>query len=342
MWMAGGNYQFAYAQTEDGELYSWGYGGDGALGTGGFQNYYRPERVKYPWAKFGGIKKIIPHGHGAENVTIVLTNDGQLHGCGNLADDSYPTYGAGSSGDNYTPKFTPLARLMEPKAQSLGLGTKHTQVGALVDVTRNVDDFWLFGMGGMQHTIVVKEKGTGLMYGWGSNGNAQLPIFRKSMGIDEYSADNPYSAPNLAFPALLNTLNMNDIKYVQNSLEGSSASYMFLNSDGRVMANGSNGNPAVRGLGYPNSLNPSSALRRTQKLPWETWFTDYSPAQIRFAEKVNMLSSANEGGTAFFLMITTNNRFVVLNQGPSWYYTWDPAVEGTNGFTNNTPNRQDF
>jgi alpha-tubulin suppressor-like RCC1 family protein len=338
MWMSGGNYQNSYAMTEDGELYSWGYGGDGALGTGSFQNFYRPERIKYNWTMYGGIKKIQMKGYAAESVLVVLTNDGTLHGCGNIYDDSYPIYGAGSNNNTYTPIMTPLAQLMNERSQSLGV---HREVGALVDVTRNVEDFWLFGAGGMAHTIIVKEKNTGLMYGWGYNGYNQLPVFRRSIGIDEYSADNPYTGPNLAFPALLMTLNFTNIKYIQNAGQDSNGTYMWLNSDGRVMTNGGNGQPQVKGLGILG-MNPDSSLRRTQKLPWETHFTDYAPVQLRFAEKVLMMSSTNEGSTAGFQFITTNNRFVNINQGWSWYYSWDPTAQGTNGFSNGTPIRVDF
>lgn len=342
MWMTGGNYQSSFALSADGDLYAWGYGGDGNLGTSAFQNHYRPERVKYNWKQFGGIKKILFRGHAAESVTIVLTNDGQLHGTGNINDGSYPIFGAASNGDTYVPRFTPLARLFEAKAGSLGYGSAtHKEVGSVIDVTRNVEDFWIFGDGGMAHTIIIKEKTTGLMYGWGYNGHSQLSPFRKAINFDEYSSDNPYGWPNLAFPTLLNMGNMTDIKYIQNCLQGAAACYMYQNSDGRLWTNGSGGYH-IRGIGSLG-WNPSSALRRTQKLPWETWFTDQSPTQVRFAEKANIISSTNEGtGAPGCLIITTNNRFVVLNHGWSWHYSWDPTVEGTYGFNNSTPTRVDF
>lgn len=341
MWMSGGNYAFAYAMTEDGDLYSWGYGSDGATGNQSFYNQYRPEKVKYTWSQFGGIKKIIPWGYNAEAVCIVLTNDGTLHGTGNLGDGSNPIFGAGTTMDTYVPTFTPLAQLFEAKSNSLGLGNKLNAIANLINITRSCDDFWVHG-NGQVHNIIAKQKGTGLMFTWGHYLYNALPVFDRSVNQAEYAGDNPYAQPNMAFPTLLYMGNMTDIKHVQTVAEGANCSLCWWNSDGRLWVSVGNGGYAMRGIGSLVA-NPSSALRRTQKLPWETFFTDYSPTQMRFAERYNVLASCTDGSNGGFMGVSTNNRFVMVNSNMGWNYSWDPSGgESTYAFNNSSPTRQDI
>ena len=247
VWGSGYSYQKAYAITEDGYMYSWGYNGEGALGLGDFYNKYRPERVPYNWKQFGGIKKSIRQGSAGEDAHVVLCNDGSLHMCGNIGDGSYPIYGAGTTMDTYVPRFVPMAQTLFARANSLGI--KSNTVGALVDVSRNCEDFWYISRADAFHLIFMKEKGTGLIYHVGHS-NSSIPIFDRDRISGEYYGDNPYEINNHAFPTRVATGPMTDIKYINFPGNSSNYSVVFQNSDGRLWTNGYNSSGyAMRGIG---------------------------------------------------------------------------------------------
>ena len=327
MWMAGGNYVFAYAQTQDGELYSWGSRNQGALGLGESRDVYRPERVKYDWAKYGGIKKVQLYGYSNEGIVIVLTNDGTLHGTGNIIDDSHSIFGSGSTNDTAiynTWRFTPLARLLETKVNSLGYNRKSNSIGYMLDVTRNVENFW--AQGSSYFNIFVKEKGTGLMYGWGYNGYGSMPVFNRAVGYPEQYDRSHITTVNIVFPTLLDMGNMTDIKHVQRT--GSiNAGFVFWNADGRLWSNGSGNNYTTRGIDTSlGAANPTMGWRRAIKLPWESFISDHVPTQTRFAEKACILTGLAEGTTTGGVVFTTtNNRLVRMHNSG---YGWDVVGKG--------------
>lgn len=331
MWVGGGNYGSTWAQTEDGELYSWGYNGTGQLGQGHFRDSARPERVKYNWARYGGIKKLIHSGYGSETAVVVLTNDGQLHMTGNVGDGSYPIYGAGTTVNTHLHSFQPAAQLFYARPNSLGIGNKRTDQGNMIDVMRNLENFWLFSYGGAQFALVMKERGTGIMYHVGLQPGC-FPVYHRTLNRDEYNADNPVgSQPNLAFPAPLVMGNKTDIKYVARSGNDSNMSAVFLNSDGTIWTNGQNGGYYFRGFGSNGPADPTAQLVRHSgvRLPWEHYIRSNLPLQPRFHEKVNYISSTHEGAASAFGLITTNGRFVTAGGTFSWYYGWDPASQTT-------------
>jgi hypothetical protein len=79
-WATGnGSNGACFAINTDGDVFGWGYNGNGGLGNGDFRNQWRPQRVKYDFHKFGGIKKWISQGHGSYDGRVVLCNDGSIH-----------------------------------------------------------------------------------------------------------------------------------------------------------------------------------------------------------------------------------------------------------------------
>lgn len=337
VWMQGYDNQSCFAQTIDGELYAWGYNGDGRLGLDTMRQYvFRPERVKYNWNKYGGIAKFSCVGNGGACITIVQTNDGSIHGCGYLGQGSLPVYGAGITQDSYVPAFTPLAQVLNVRANSLGLGRKTRDIGALIDVTRNVDEFWLMAGGGPSDaTLFIKEKGTGAMYAMGWN-YGSVPVFTRSAVAAEYAANNPHVVPNMAFPTLIDMGNMTDIKYIAKSGTDTSLSLMFQNRDGRLWSNGYGTNYNSRGIGQA-AADPYGDLRRLMKLPWETYWTSYTPTQARIAEPANLLMGWSQAsGQSGFAIITSNSRLISIGGQMDYYYGRDPGQTANNGASNDT------
>ena len=343
IWGFGGNYQSSCAQTADGELYTWGYNGTGQLGQDHFRNSYRPERVKYNWQKYGGIKKVMCKGYGSECVIVVLCNDGSIHMCGNIGDGSYPIWGAGVLPGNNSPVYTPMAWLFYSRLNSLGIGNKRRDQGTLIDVSRNCDDMWVQSQGGAQFALIMKEKGTGIMYVTGIN-NGNYSWYQRVTNRDEYSGDNPMSnQPNLSFPAPLAMGNKTDIKYVQFS--GDSSAVCFHNSDGTLWttgeASGSDMMSAGTGANGPN--DPTAQHVRNSRLPWESFHRNYNPRQPRFHEPISMLGSSRADGQACWGGLTSNSRAVFVGQALEWYYGWDTASNPSNwGWRSGNFNRTDL
>lgn len=326
-WMSGYDYQSSYALTEDGEIYSWGYNGYGQLATGHQRNQYRPERVKYPWAKFGGIKKTQFCGQGSYGVGVVLTNDGQLHYVGYFGPGGGSIYGMGNPNTTYVGVFTPAAQLFTARRNSSGIGNKLSELTNLADVTRNVDEFWLTSRGAMSMGIVIKEKGTGLMYLIGDNGQGSIPTYRKQLNYDEAVSDNPYNNPNVQTPVPIHMGNMTDIKYVHQSRQTANLKVIFQNADGRTWSNGSNGGNWSRGVGGNGGTDPTAQHNRGgTRLPWEHFQrASYNPMQPRFHEPAYMIGAIGETSESGFGFITTNQRFVLSTGNMPWYYGWDNA-----------------
>jgi hypothetical protein len=330
MWAGGGNYGSTWAITEDGELYSWGYNGTGQLGTGNFRDQARPERVKYNWDKFGGIKKLIHSGYGSETAVVVLTHDGQLHMTGNVGDGSYPIYGAGTTVNTHLHSFQPAAQLFYARPNSLGIGNKRNDQGTMIDVMRNLENFWLFSYGGAQFALVMKEKGTGIMYHVGLQPNC-FPTYHRTLNRDEYSGDNPIHLPHSSFPTPIVMGNKTDIKYVARAGNDSNMSAVFLNSDGTMWTNGSNSVPYIRGFGSNGPADPTANLVRHSgvRLPWEHYIRSHTPVQPRFHEKVNYISSTHETSSSAFAIITANGRLTAAGGTFAWNKGWDASFPTT-------------
>jgi hypothetical protein len=327
MWMAGNDFPYAYALTEDGELYSWGYNADGALGTGHQRPQYRPERIKYNWARHGGIKKLLMTGANSSgstrnNVVVVLTNNGELHATGAMAKSSHSIYGAGTqwSESNFRHNFIQLAKLYETTANSLGIGTKINQIGIMFDVMRDVDDFWLIS-DGASHTLIMKSKSSGQLYGVGHQGQYIMPYYSKQIGIPEYLSDDPMNRfENIMFPVILNTGNMIDIKYVHKYGTSSSMGMAYLNSDGRMWTNGYNSSYYARGIG--NGFGSGQHNTGYTKLPWEHFMRDPSWVQPRFSEPISMICGVSSNGWG---ILTTNGRYLFAGGTFGFGTGWDPA-----------------
>jgi alpha-tubulin suppressor-like RCC1 family protein len=327
MWHGGGNYASTWAQTEDGDLYSWGYNGTGQLGQGHFRDQARPERVKYNWARYGGIKKFIHSGYGSETVAMVLTHDGQLHMCGNVGDASYPVYGAATTVNTHLHSFQPAAQLFHYRANSLGIGNKRSEQSSMVDVMRNLENFWLFSYGGSQFSLIMKERGTGIMYLVGLNPGC-FATYHRTLNRDEYSGDNPIHMPHLSFPAPLVMGNKTNIKYVARAGNDSNMSVVFLNSDGTLWTNGNNHGFWARGIGNPNSVaDPTAQFVRHSgvRLPWEHYVRSNTPVQPRIHEKVNMISSTHDTSAAAFACIVSNGRFILGGGSFASAVAFDPG-----------------
>lgn len=313
MWMFGKDYGSSLAQTEDGELYSWGYNGVGQLGTGDARDHARPERIKYNWQQHGGIKKVWCGGQGSESVIVVLCNNGSLHGCGNIGDPSYPIWGAGTTTNSHVYNMTPFAHLLYTRLNSQGIGNKRNAYGNLSDVMRSTEDFWLVTNTTADFGLIMKAKGTGEMYYVGTN-QANFTFWQRVTGRDEYSGDNPISnQPHASFPVPLQMGNKTDIKYVARSGKMS----FFLNSDGTTWTNARPGvaRPWGRGLGE-NASDPTAQFQRGTgaigaRLPWEIWARDLSSAQPRWAEPIIAATGYLFGdtGSGFFLL-TTHGRII--------------------------------
>jgi Regulator of chromosome condensation (RCC1) repeat len=312
MWMFGKDYASTCAQTEDGELYTWGYNGVGQLGTGDARDHARPERIKYNWQQYGGIKKVICNGQGSESVIVVLCNDGSLHGTGNIGDPSYPIWGSGTTTNTHVYNMTPFAWMLYSRANSLGIGNKRNAYGNLADIMRSTDDFWMSGDSAANFSMIAKAKGTGEMYYWGTN-HAEFTFYQRVTGRDEYSGDNPISnQPNASFPVPLVMGNKTDIKYVG---KGGKNMAMFLNSDGTTWTNARPGvaRPWGRGLGE-NASDPTAQTQRGigaigARLPWETFLRDLSPAQPRWAEPIiGMSGYLFDSTSSGFFLLTTHGR----------------------------------
>lgn len=204
---ASSNYTAFMAIDSVGTLWAWGYNGYGQLGTGNTRNEMRPVPVKYNWNAFGGIKKIQFQGKGTMGATAVLTNDGTLHACGRMSYTDMAGPGLHSLG--YITTFRPYPNIVKGYAKATG--QNYTQQGANIEVCHNVDDFWVIGSySGDENTIIVKEKNTGLLYGWGYNyanclmiTSSALLISNDSGGYNDtrqyYPMPIPLSAPDLTF-----------------------------------------------------------------------------------------------------------------------------------------------
>jgi hypothetical protein len=324
MWMTGYNYQSTFAMTDDGDLYAWGYNGNGQLGIGhAYWNFYRPERIKYNWKAFGGIKKTIGIMSGSVGNLTVLTNNGQLHMVGEMH-GTYGPWGLGGSPDNYTPYFQRAVKLYQDRDRSNGIGNEQRQSGIMWDVMDRVEDFWNMGNGD-EHAIFIKEKGSGNMYGQGWTGGEMFPIYHKQLGYNEHAGGDQYNYPNISGITRLHVGNFTDVKHMHKHADGTEGYCTFMNRDGR-MWNGCGDSGVARGIGnLGGTTNPTKEGRHRNRLPWEHWFTDESWAQVRFAEPVNMVTGWGEASAGGWNYITTNGRLMVLGGDVSYDYALDPA-----------------
>ena len=61
------------------------------------------------------------------------------------------------------------------------------------------------------------------------------------------------------------------------------------------------------------------------KLPFETYWTDYSPTQPRWNEPIQMIYGIAEDSTCGLAVITSNNRLLWIGGTFSWYYGFDSS-----------------
>lgn len=134
---AGGGYHAA-AIGNDGNLYTWGSGGNGQLADGGTSNVTSPAKVSMP-AGVSGWEAIAC----GENFTEAVGNDGNL-------------YEAGYSGDGETGNGTHLGTL-----STLTIANMPGGASKYVDVSAG-------------HNHVIAVAGNGSLYAWGKNSNGQL------------------------------------------------------------------------------------------------------------------------------------------------------------------------
>jgi len=321
-WMYGVDYQSTVFQTEDGDLYFCGYAGYGG-GTGNTGYNYRPEIIKYDWQKFGGIKKVIAFGDGSHNSINVLTHDGNLHNTGYMSNGSYSWTGAGATRTTWIAHMRPLIDTFRANANALGIGRKDKHLTSLINMAGQVEDFWInYRITSGQGHLVMKEKDTGLMYSVGRY-NGVVASYDVHKMVNEHSGDNPVGTNpgGVAFPVPVVTGPMTDICYVACGGSDDGATFLYLNRDGRTWTNGYDGGYAGRGIGHWTS-NPDDFFRKNQTLPFEVYFSDYTPVMPRFQENVTMVQPQTEGTSNGFFFIADNNRIVgTTNQ--SWYYGFD-------------------
>jgi alpha-tubulin suppressor-like RCC1 family protein len=222
-----------YAIDTNGQMWAWGYNGFGQLGTGNTRNEPRPVLVKYNFSHFGGVKKVQFFGKNENCAAAVLTNDGTFHACGrnSFTDIS----GAGIHHMGYIQLFRPYPDIVKGYAQALGKEFK--QSGANLDVCRNVDDFWVIGsFAGNDNMIVIKEKNTGLLYGWGYNYSNTL-MQSASMWLRPDDSGAYYNRTYFPMPMQLNAP---DLTFIGRDQTRGYRTVYYITESGKVYSAGNN------------------------------------------------------------------------------------------------------
>ncbi|AFK66405.1 hypothetical protein SWPG_00158 [Synechococcus phage S-CBM2] len=316
MYASGNDYDYVFAVDEDGELWAWGYNGNGGLGIGSFENTRRPVRVKYDWARYGGIKKIINHGKNAYNVPFILTHDGTLHVTGYVNE-----YGMLSPTDTTatTCWFQPLQRQIMANLQK-EYNVSPREVGNAFEVWNNVDDFWVIG--NRYYQIIVKEKNTGAMYTWGySDDYSQL------YNYSHQEADTRNQLWNTSTHHPKNMmLDMQDVRHIGRSHRDGNRMIMAVDEWGKAIAWGDN-NSGSRGQGNPDYTIDDRYRRFGQmiehtELNGNTGHPVVPKLKHRIWDMKGTIGGdiAADAGAGFIL---DSEGHILYTQYDYWYYNYD-------------------
>jgi len=184
---ASGSYASCYALKTDGTIWSWGYGGQGALGLGNITNYSSPKQI----GSLTNWSRVSPSGGYA---AIAVTTSGALYAWG---DNSTGSLGLGNTTNYSSPKqigaLTTWSKISNAGGGSFAIKTDGTiwswgtnpsgvlgngtvtnssspaQIGALTN--------WLYlsaNSYASQHMTAIKTDGT--LWAWGSNSVGQLGL----------------------------------------------------------------------------------------------------------------------------------------------------------------------
>lgn len=130
-------YNHTICLTEDGEVYSWGYGKDGALGHSNFENSLAPKKIEYFSQNGLKIKKI----ECGDYFSMALTNDGKIY-----------TWGMNNYGQLGLGQISHKLKINLP-----------TEVGLRNKIVSEI-------FAGEDHCACVTEEGEGYIWGYGLDG----------------------------------------------------------------------------------------------------------------------------------------------------------------------------
>jgi hypothetical protein len=315
IWAGGMDYQHSVVQTEDDCLYYWGENGYSA--GPGTQNIYTPKKVAYDFRKFGGIKKVYPIGHGSVHNILVLTNDGQMHFSGyHYTSQNYSGGKGGNGGAYWQITFWTMHDLLRERKNSFGMNSMN-QLGALIDISGQVDDFWV--MGDRYFAIYMKHKKTGVIYETGYRSYAGRSfIHARAAGMNDYYSNNPsLTSENITLPTPIDLADCNDIVYMCNTyITSSYKNPAFLNSDGKLITNSSYNGLYVRGIGATSTY--PLVHYQTNALPTETAMNHIEPGPstlYRWKYPVSMMMQAMAYNSQAGIGVVTNDDRMVFSYG---------------------------
>jgi alpha-tubulin suppressor-like RCC1 family protein len=229
----GGNNGWVFAVDEDGQLWTWGIstrGGNGLSDRHADTGYtqgrqFTPVKVSIDWPRYGGIKKIMMNGQNGDwEHTFILDGEGYLWFAGwYQQNNTTQMYGVSNSGT--TTQGT----------------TKFVRLDKNWFGDHKIENFWLCGGG--EFNVILREKGTGLTYAFGTNEEGQL-----GTAINHrYSGSSWSPFPNA----------IRGVRYVKDAIildsgKTSSTTIMMLTDDGEIWTRGTNSLGAM-GVGYAGS-----------------------------------------------------------------------------------------
>lgn len=313
IWSNGGNAYVSFVAIDtEGTMWAWGYNGYGQLGNGNTRNEPRPVAIKYNWNRYGGIKKIQLYAKNSTGAVAVLTNDGTLHGVGRQSYNEIA--GQGTHFLGYVTQYRPYRNILEGHARRLGdLAYRH--VGTNINIANNADDFWIIGsVAGDDAGIVLKEKDTGILYGWGYNWNNWLMQtaatwdFQDNAGVDYYRS---------YFPHIM-ALNAPDLTFVGRCGSAGYRTVYFITESGKVYSSGGNVNGEA-GWGWDGASGTTNNLIAGM-LEYGALATDEASGQrtyfgMRQTERVGMLGgcgSNNAGGLHGTMIVTQSGNLMYI------------------------------
>jgi hypothetical protein len=332
-------YNAFYAIDTNGQMWSWGYNGYGQLGTGNTRNEPRPVIVKYNFSHFGGVKKVQFMGKNSLCASAVITHDGTLHACGRM---SYTDMaGPGTHHMGYMQVFRPYPDIVKGYAQPLG--KDFTQSGANLDVCRSVDDFWIIGAySGDDNMIVIKEKNTGLLYGWGYNYNNSL-MHSASMWLRPDDSGAYYARAYFPMPMQLNAPDLTFIGRV--GMRGYRSVY-YVTESGKVYSAGQNESGSA-GWGYAGGNGTQNNMIGGQN-EWDSMSTVEASGNrtyfgMRQNERIAIIGGAygdTTGGAQASFMVTESSNLQHIgyhdSRGIAGHVKW--GVESRSGTYSETYN----
>ena len=299
LWAGKGNeYEFFYAIDAQGQLWSWGHNGRGALGNGNIRDEPRPQRVKYNFNLFGGIKKIQLSSKGSYQRAIVLCNDGSVHACGDTSGDAI----AGGHELGYSQNFRPIYDVAVQNLRKLG--DKADNHGSYINVLQNADDIFSTGGWSAEHGLLIKEKGTGLLYGMGSNVSNKFAISAAATMRENDSGG--LTGERFYFP-VPSAIPAPDLTILCRAQCDNTVTLYYITECGKVYAAGGNAN-GVAGFGYAGVTPPANMMISGQR-NWGLILTTEANAVLggvmRVPSRVGVIGGANGPGGTGTAFITT-------------------------------------